>query len=269
MAAAQAAFCTAVDEWLVNHGITNYNIDCSQLNGHFDYSNASPPEVHDNVPCLEEIQQAWDTAEADLAACGPDVQGIVMNWKSSSRWELIQNGTCRGSPLVLDLDGNGVQLGALEQGVPFDLFGTGEKMKTAWVSGGDGLLVLDRNGNGSVDGAEELFGNVTDGREFDDGFQALAELDTNNDGRVDVKDEAFARLRVWRDANHDGVSAPSELASLHAVGIRALQVKATRTDGIASYDSHGNQVPLASSFLREDGKSGLMVDAYLRFRPLK
>jgi hypothetical protein len=268
VAAAQAKFCAAVDAWLHQHNI-QYNLDCSKLNGHFDYSHAHPPEVHEDIPCLEEIKTAYDEAHAQLDQCGPDVRAVVINWKSSSRWDLIQHGTCRGSPLVLDLDGDGVNLSSLENGVPFDLFGNGEKVKSAWIGQGDGWLVLDRNQNGKIDGATELFGNVTGGTAHADGFAALRELDSNGDGRVDTKDPAFNDLRVWKDANRDGASSPSELLALPDVGVKAILLAVTRYDGIASWDTHGNQLPLIGQFLKTDGSRGMVADAWVRFQPIK
>jgi hypothetical protein len=268
VAAAQQKFCQDVDNWLKAHNI-NYTLNCSVLNGVFDYKHAKPPVVHEDIPCLEIIEQAWDEVHAEMSGCSPDVVSEIINWKSSSRWDLIQHGTCRGSPLVLDLDGDGVNLTSLDKGVAFDLFGTGQKVKSAWIGGGDGWLVMDRNGNGMVDGARELFGNVTGGTSHADGFAALSTIDQNGDGRIDANDEAFAKLLVWRDTNRDGRSQPSELVKLADLGIRALYVSATRDEGPASWDRHGNQIPLVGSFEREDGSRGLVADAYLRFSPLK
>src|SRR5262249_32882137 len=154
-----------------------------------------------------------------------------INWESSSRWELLQQGDCRGSPLVLDLDGDGVRLSSLDTGVAFDLLGTGEKVQTAWTRGDDALLAIDWNKNGVIDGATELFGNATFGHEHEDGFRALAELDLNGDGRVDAKDPAFAELVVWRDANQDGVSRASELLPLRDAGVRAIDLAPVRLSG--------------------------------------
>ena len=268
IAAAQQKFCQDVDNWLKAHNI-NYTLDCSILNGVFDYKHAKPPVVHIDIPCLEIVEQAWDQVHAEMSGCSPEVLSEVINWKSSSRWDLIQHGTCRGSPLVLDLDGDGVNLSSLDKGVAFDLLGTGEKVKSAWIGGGDGWLVMDRNDNGFVDGARELFGNVTGGTSHADGFAALSTIDQNGDGRIDQNDEAFAKLLVWRDTNRDGRSQPSELVKLADLGIRALYVSATRDEGPASWDRHGNQIPLVGSFERDDGSRGLVADAYLRFSPLK
>ena len=90
---------------------------------------------------------------------------------------MIHDGVCRSSPIVLDLDGDGVNLSSVDNGVSFDLMADGTKVKASWTDGKDAFLVLDRNSNGSVDGAGEMFGNTTNGRQFADGFAALSELD--------------------------------------------------------------------------------------------
>lgn len=63
----------------------------------------------------------------------------------------------------------------------FDFYATGTKQQIAWTdaSGGNAWLVLDRNGNGLIDSAKEMFGNVTDQPEAKDknGFLALAWFD--------------------------------------------------------------------------------------------
>jgi hypothetical protein len=164
------------------------------------------------------------------------------------------------------LDGDGVNLSSLDQGVPFDLLGDGERVKSAWTSGGDAWLVLDRNGNGAVDGAQEMFGNMGG---HADGFAALAELDANGDGVVDAKDPAFGELTVWRDANRDGVSQANELRTLGEAGVKAIALAAKRNDGVTSWDSHGNQIPLVGQFIKTDGTRGVVADAYVRFQPLK
>jgi len=92
-------------------------------------------------------------------------------------------------------------------------------------------------------------------------------LDANGDGRVDAKDPAFAQLVVWRDADRDGVSRASELVPLRDAHVRAIDVVATRTTGPSSWDESGNDVSLVGRFVRDDGRMGTVVDAYLRFKP--
>lgn len=141
--------------------------------------------------------------------------------------------SCNGSPVVLDLAGDGFAFTNLRNGVKFDIDGDGRKERSAWTALGsdDSFLVLDRNRNGLVDGASELFGDSTpllSGETAHHGFQALFELDTrsggNNNGYIDPGDSVYPRLLLWRDANQDGVSAPGELTSLTAAGITAIDV---------------------------------------------
>jgi hypothetical protein len=84
----------------------------------------------------------------------------------------------------------------------FDHDGDGVKMNTGWIAPDDGMLVLDRNGNGTIDSGQELFGDSTYRiGESRDGFTALAQEDTNSDGVVNNLDANWANLKVWRDLN--------------------------------------------------------------------
>lgn len=112
------------------------------------------------------------------------------------------------SYLVVDLDGDGVELTSLwsAQAVWWDIDLDGFKEATAWVAPDDGLLAIDRNGNGLIDGQGELFGD-----ERRSGFEALAEFDSNRDGRIDSQDPVWDRLLIWREKRIDGYSAKGEL----------------------------------------------------------
>jgi hypothetical protein len=180
--------------------------------------------------------------------------------------------TCLGSPLVLDLGGDGVAPSPPERGVRFDLMGHGE-VRTAWVTGDDALLALDRNGDGVIDRGAELFGEAApnaDGLPAADGFQALAALDRpsgggNGNGLLEVGDLMFAELRLWTDRNRDGVSQPDELQTLPDAGISSISVTGARPCGVVT-DEHGNDVSLRGSFSRADGRRGLVVDVLFRIQ---
>lgn len=88
-------------------------------------------------------------------------------------------------PLVLDLDGDGIETLAVENGVLFNIGGGVFETRTGWVDGDDGLLALDANGNGRIDAIGELFGN-----RFEGGFAELAGLDSNADRVIDARDAA-------------------------------------------------------------------------------
>ena len=166
------------------------------------------------------------------------------------------------SPLVLDLDGDGVETLSMASGVYFDHDGNGFAQKSGWVHGDDGLLVLDRNGNGLIDNGSELFGNNTQlsgGANAANGFAALAELDGNGDGVIDANDAAFGDLRVWRDMNGNGQADAGELFTLSELGIASLNVGYT-TQNVT--DAQGNRHLQAGSYTLTDGTTRAMNDVW-------
>jgi hypothetical protein len=165
------------------------------------------------------------------------------------------------SPIVLDLNGDGITTLGLSAGVNFDLRADGTKVNTGWVGGGDGLLALDRNGDGVINDGSELFGNATSlngGGKAGNGYQALAELDSNGDGVVDAKDGAYADLRVWVDGNADGVSQQDELKSLTDLGITKLSLNG-KTDVSVQ---NGNFIGITSTYETADGASHAAADVW-------
>jgi hypothetical protein len=123
-------------------------------------------------------------------------------------------------PLVLDLDGDGIELQGLGRRSPsFDIDGDGVAERTAWVGADDGLLARDLDGSGAIEGIGELFGQADQS-----GFAALSALDSTGDGIIDVADAAFATLLVWRDADGDAVTDQGELQTLAEAGITSISL---------------------------------------------
>ena len=164
------------------------------------------------------------------------------------------------TPLVLDLNGDGVHTTALQQGVVFDLAAKGQPMLSAWTDGQDGLLALDLNGDGKINDGAELFGNGTDvgNGKASDGYAALAQYDLNADGVIDAKDAVFDKLQVWVDANIDAVTDAGELHALASLGIASLNLQATPG---AQVDK-GNTLGLTSNWTGTDGAQHDMADVW-------
>ncbi|PCJ99994.1 MAG: hypothetical protein COA45_04050 [Zetaproteobacteria bacterium] len=162
-----------------------------------------------------------------------------------------------GSPLILDLDGQGIDLASvLGTGAVYwdiDLDGYGEK--SGWISGNDGLLAIDLNSDGVINDHAELFGSLTT-----DGFSVLAAYDSNSDNAIDINDAQFNDLLVWVDANSDGYSQSGELFSLTDLGITSINLNASLVD----YDIAGNHVTHESTFTI-NGQTQTIVDAWFAY----
>jgi hypothetical protein len=165
------------------------------------------------------------------------------------------------SPIVLDLDGNGVSTTAAARGVTFDLLGNGQSAKVGWTSSTDGLLAIDLNHNGVIDNGSELFGTGTmlaNGTRASNGYQAMAQYDSNGDGKLTAADAHWADLRVWIDANHDGKTEAGELKTLDQLGIVSIDLH-----GLAGTTvDHGNLLGLTSSYTTANGATHDVADVW-------
>ncbi|MCV6614681.1 MAG: Ig-like domain-containing protein, partial [Cellvibrionaceae bacterium] len=166
------------------------------------------------------------------------------------------------TPLILDLDGDGVETTSLASGVDFDLNADGIIDRSAWAAADDAFLVRDINRDGQINDGSELFGEHTilaDGSKAKDGFEALAELDSNRDGVFDKTDVAYSEIQVWQDINQDGVAQQGELRSLSQAGVSEIQLEAQSLYEV----QYGNITALRSSWTDSEGNSHDIDDVWL------
>ncbi|MCL4456172.1 MAG: hypothetical protein M1406_02000 [Nitrospirae bacterium] len=170
----------------------------------------------------------------------------------------------RRDPLMMDLNGDGIETTNVKDGAHFDHDGNGFSEQTGMAGADDGTLVMDRNGDGIINDGKELFGDQTilsNGQKASNGFQALSELDSNSDGKIDSNDTAYSQLKVWQDIDGDGYSTSDELHTLDEVGIKSINLTSTPS---TSTDPEGNTQTRTGSFEKTDGTSGTIAEYNLQ-----
>ena len=176
----------------------------------------------------------------------------------------------RIDPLVFDLDGDGITTVSLEESNAFfDLDNNGFAEKTSWVGAREGLLAYDKNGDGIINGGNELFGDRTlmkDGKTLaSSGFMALAEYDNNKDGKIDSNDIIYALLRIWQDSDGDGIASAGELKQLVDLGIVSIGLSYNNT-GVT--DGANNIQVRTGTFTLADGSTRMTGEYLLNRNPV-
>ncbi len=183
---------------------------------------------------------------------------VNMSFESTSIQVSSTNTAAAASdPIVFDLDGDGIELTSVADGVKFDLNADGSVETAATVTGGDGLLALDKNNNGIIDDGTELFG---DQNGASNGFAELAKYDSNGDGSIDSKDAVFDQLRVLVRGTNEDSSSLGQLLTLTQAGISSISLGA---DDVSESAAGGNKIAQRSYFTRTDGTTGESADALL------
>lgn len=168
------------------------------------------------------------------------------------------------SPLILDLDGDGVETIGTNSGVYFDHANDGFKENTGWVGKDDGLLVRDINGNGQIDDGTELFGNnsvLSNGQKAANGFEALKDLDSNNDGVFNNQDTAWNEVKVWKDSNSNGIVDEGELLTMEQAGITGFDLN---YQSQSRDDANGNAHLQTSTITKADGTTADITDVWFK-----
>ncbi|MBI4606203.1 MAG: hypothetical protein HY721_29910 [Planctomycetes bacterium] len=157
------------------------------------------------------------------------------------------------SPLVLDLEGDGIDIGARWQphtGIDTrdlliaDINSDGFPEVTEWVQGTDGILVDPEDPSRISRGLEGLvWTGPWSGRDlvgtaegYRDGFEKLSLRDADHDGVVAGAE--LEGLHVWQDLDADAAMDPGELKTLGAWGVTALRPPAPG-EAVGSFTAEG------------------------------
>jgi hypothetical protein len=142
--------------------------------------------------------------------------------------------------------------------------GDGIADDTGWVGKGDGFLVIDRNKDGLITDASEL-SFATENKAARSDLEALAALDNNGDRVLNKDDARFGELKVWVDANGNGITDAGELKTLSDLGITEISLIGRNIDGTAKVGD--NVLISTATFKRENGTVGTLGNAALAYKP--
>lgn len=169
--------------------------------------------------------------------------------------------------------------------------------KTAWLSGGlvdvnskindgkkfkldarrvvsDGFLVMP-DADGKVRSSRNMFGDhtIVNGKTYDNGFLALQALANKNCDSEDVKERYLGpwdedlyknKVKVWVDADKNGVVGDKEVQSLAEAGV--IAISSCNIVHSESEDSFGNGTHLRSAFLFESDKDSKLDEEEIIYR---
>jgi hypothetical protein len=175
-----------------------------------------------------------------------------------------------GMPVILDLDGNGIDIAPLNLSTAsFDMDGEAGREHTAWAGGKDGFLAIDLGADGKsgpdgvIDQAAEIVFTQWSPIAVSDMAALRDVFDTNRSGSLDPGDARWGEFRIWQDANADGVSQAGEVKTLDALGISTIGLNPT---GPSKSFSDGSAIQGLSSFTRTDGTTGAAGDVSLAYQ---
>lgn len=165
----------------------------------------------------------------------------------SSQQISLRAGEALKDPLTVNFAGTAAELSTTRFAFDIDLDGKPDQISLP--SSGSGFLALDSNGDGAINDGRELFGPSTG-----HGFAELAAYDQDGNGWIDGNDDIFDRLRIW-SSSADG---QQRLFALGQVGVGAIYLHHVSTPFSMKNDSGEllAQVRDSSIFVREDGSAG-------------
>jgi hypothetical protein len=214
------------------------------------------------------VPPKWATPETSTrtadnkynTAVGKASVNIVTSIKSPTLKDL-------GYPILLDLDGDGLELTPLSSSNSFIVGEDGKQHRTAWAGVGDGILVRDDGNDGVINQNREVIFTEWDPTAKSD-FEALRNVfDTNHDGVLSSADADWSLFKVLV-TRPDG---STELKTLAELGITSINLISNQQE-INFAD--GSKISGTATYTKSDGSTGkvgdvsLAMDARIGTRPL-
>lgn len=158
-------------------------------------------------------------------------------------------------PVLFDLDGDGISITERDNSTHyFNLGDDGYDHRTAWAGVGDGVLVIDADGDGKISSKKEVVFTDWD-PSADSDMEALRQVfDTNGNGLLDAGDAEWGAFHIMVTQS-DGSTVMKTLSEL---GIESLTLDADET----RYDfADGSSIDGETVFTRTDGSTGTAATA--------
>ena len=165
-------------------------------------------------------------------------------------------GSQSSKPILLDLNGNGIEIAEFDKSTIFMDGGEGLLHRTAWAGAGDGVLFYDAGNDGKITEKREFV--FTDWSPTAGGdLEALrAVFDTNGDGKLTAADTDFSKFKVMV-TNADGSTSAVTLASL---GITEINLTANAVNIVMA---DGSTITGQTTYTKADGTTGTVANTTL------
>ncbi|WP_337843257.1 hypothetical protein [Rheinheimera sp.] len=165
---------------------------------------------------------------------------------------------CMTPPIVLDLDGNGIEFITLSKSkVKFDVNNDKVQDKLSWPTKGNAVLFADWNGSGTIDTRAEFMFSLYSPKKTASDIEGLMTFDYQDDGIIDSSDPIYEKLYLWDDLNSDGISSSDEVDSLSLHGI-SLYLNQPSKESIKHKQVGENKIEHIFYFEAQENRSGAL-----------
>lgn len=223
----------ATQQWSIFEQIGNASLQWVGIgnNPPFGWYKCAPPSSTQGPVTI--------AANPTLCECNPSAQACLIG---------------KLSPIVIDTTGEGFFLTDAAHGVEFRKAADSQLQQMSWTDPAHYNAWLVRpNADGSVTSlAANMFGNLSPQPASDtpNGYAALAywasQTSCGKISKLDAKScpAVWSQLKLWHDANQDGIAQPGELSTLDAAGVDGISLNPHEADWT---DQYGNQFRFESS----------------------